>query len=352
MKIEKNEMKKNLSKNSVCVGRLPSESLIAFQSNEDKVTISATDGSNIGMVKANIEGEGLDFVIDYKSILSATKLRGKIIEFEKEGKALTIKDNNTEIKYSVDDIDIFQFGAKQDVNGDFVEVNTKDFKKLISQGSFARNEKDPRTFITGALVEVNDGFINIKSTDGKRLAESKMKIDNEKINMKGMITSKVIKAISSFDCDIIKFKMNDKLIHFSMNEIDFYMKILSCDFPDLSKFFDDSNPGSQFSFKKKDIIESLDLISSIEDKVINITCTDKKLELFSSNQNGQIKDFVEGNITAGEKFDFSVNKQLFIDIFKNIFNEDVNIKYVGEGAPIEYFTSDGVRGVIMPLKKS
>ena len=293
----------------------------------------------------------MEFVIDYKSLSSVIKLRGNEISFSKDNNKLTVSDSNTQLGFAIGDISEFRF-SKDEIEGDFITVKISDLQKIIKSGAFARDESEvSRQFITGSELRIKDGKMNVLSTDGKMMSRSFVSVENNEIDKICVLSPKCIEAIKTFEGENVNIKFNENMIVFNMEGCEFYMSLLNCNFPDTSKFFT-TDEYSQYVFNKKEVLESFELLSVINDDVVNVECKEGKVKLSSNNIKGSVDDIFEAQKKCGEDFSFSVNKTLFSNIFKNIDADNIVIKYKGAVLPIEYFDNNGSDGVLMPLRKN
>lgn len=347
MKVVKNDLKKILSKLKVCVGKNVGSPL-AFQNKEGKMKITATDNENVVVFQGSGDlTEDMELVLDYKSFLNICKLRGKELVFIKEDNKFTVKDDNTELVFAVDSIDTFNF-SKNEIEGEYLELNTKDFQKLIDHGSFVREENGYKKFMSGVEITVKDKKITALSTDGKRLAKSVLDIDSD-FEFKCVFSNKCIEAIKTFETEKTRMRLNDKMVNFNIEGYDFYLKMLDCEFPDTSKFFT-LEETHQYEVNRNEMIESISMFDSVDGDVVNIECKENKIIVSSSDVKSGVTDTINSEKKCGEDFSFKINKKLFADIFKNLENEKIVIKYTNNNAPIGYFDNDKSNGVIMPIK--
>lgn len=353
MKVNKNELKRVLKKIGVCVGKLPEQSWISFQNNEGVLKFVATDGKDV--VIASIPGdmtETIEFVIDYKELSSVIKLRGSELEFIKDERKLTVKDDNTQLNFAVGDISEFNF-TKSEVEEAGIDIKVKDLLKVIDNGSFAREEKEmTRKFMTGAELIIKEGKLTIISTNGKLLSKSSVDIENKEKECKCVISPKAIEAIRTFDTETVNIKTNENMIVFGMNDCEYYIGLLNVEFPDITKFFENKEEGSQYIFDKKEILESLSLLNTINDDVVNVECKENKIKMSSNNIKGSIEDTIVGEKKTGEDFNFAINKRMFESIFRNVQADKIVLKYLGLNTPIEYSDDSNDIGVMMPLRKN
>ena len=350
MKIEKSVFKKVLNKIGICVGKTREDSLVLFENKDGKLKLMATDLNNI--VSYEMAGdltEQISFVIDYKSLNNACKVRGKEIEFKLNEKNLLVSDQNTTFEFSVSDVSEFPF-QEHTLEGTYLVVKTKAIQEMIKHGSFVRNQKDSKKFVTGVLFKLKEGVLTSISTDCKRLAKSFVEVDNKQIEFSCVLTSKCVQAIKSFEAQELSIRMNDKVINFVADGYSFYLKMLECEFPDTEKFFNEEEY-SQYLIKRSDFIESFDLMNTVDDNTVNVKFVDNKSEITTVGMKNSVKDIVVCQKKTGDDFEFKVNKELFIDILKNLDEQNLIIKYKDISSPIWYSDMKNSCGVIMPIKK-
>lgn len=357
MKVEKKSLKEVLTKVGIFAKKEATGvtgSCVLFKNENKTLTISGTDGNNICMASMPTdEVENISFVTTYKALLSAVLLRDKEVELIKNNNVLNVKDSKTQLDYAVTEEDTFSFNAKQDVAGDALQIKAIDLKEAISKVEYARNEKDTsRPFITGVSFSVAGGKLTLIAADGKRIASTVLEIGNPTLEMKGVLTTKNIQAINIFDDDkMVNLYMNDKLVRFEMDGLDIYMQKLACNYPDMSKFALDSSV-NDYIINRKEILESLNIVSAVEDKAVDVSCEEKKIVFSAKGSSGSINDEIACERTQGDTFKFMVNVSLFIDLFKNLKAEKLTLRTKGDGLPIGCEDGTGSWGVLMPVKKN
>lgn len=351
MKIEKSSFKKVLNKIGICVGKTREDSLVAFENKQGKLKLTATDLNNI--VSCEMTGDlmqQMSFVIDYKSLSNACKIRGKELEFKLKDNNLYVSDENTNFQFAISKIDEFPFQTHE-LEQKYLVVNTKQLQDMIKHGSFVRNEKDAKKFVTGVLFNLKEGVLTSISTDCKRLAKSFITVDDKQTAFSCVLTSKCIEAIKSFESQTLNIRLNDKVINIVADGYSFYMKMLECDFPQTSKFFNEEEY-SQYVINRGDFIESFDLMNTVDQNTVLVKFFENKAQITSVGMKNSVKDIVVCEKKTGEDFEFRVNKQLFVDILKNLDEQNIVVKYKDSVSPIEYNDNKNSRGVIMPIKKN
>lgn len=351
MKIEKNSFKKVLSKIGICVGKTKEDSLIAFENKSGKLKLVATDLNNIVSYEmTGDETEDMSFVIDYKSLTNACKIRGKEIDFKLSENNLYVSDENTTFDFAVSSIDEFPF-QEHELEDKYLIVKTKELQQMIKHGSFVRNEKDSKKFVTGVLFTLKEGILTSISTDCKRLAKSFLEVEEKQMEFSCVLTSKCIEAIKAFESQTLNIRMNDKVVNIVADGYSFYMKKLECDFPETSKFFNEEEH-SQYIINRNNFIESFDLMNTVDENTVCVKFEENKAQITSIGLKNSVKDIVVCEKKVGEDFEFRVNKELFLQILKNLDEQNIVIKYKDSVSPIEYNDLKNSRGVIMPVKKN
>ena len=358
MKVEKKSLKEVLNKVGIFAKKESAGvvgACVLFKNEDKKLTISGTDGNNICMASMTTdEVETVSFVTTYKALLSAVLLRDKEVELIKTNNVLNVKDSKTQLDYAVTEEDTFSFNAKQAVVGDALQIKASDLKEAISKVEYARDEKDTsRPFITGVSFTVAGGKLTLIAADGKRIASTVMEIGNPALEMKGILTTKNIQAINIFDDEkMVNIYMNENSVRFEMDGLDIYMQKLACAYPDMSKFTL-STSAYDYIVTRKEIIESLNIVSAVEDKFVEVTCDEKKISFSAKGSSGSINDEIACERTQGtEVFKFMVNVSMFTDLFKNLKTEKLTVRTKGEGAPVGCEDGVGSWAVVMPIKRN
>lgn len=370
MKIEKNKLSKALKQISIFVGKNvvnQNASLVHFKNKDNKAMIFATDFASAGRAYFETdEVEEFEFCIEYNQLAQAKKIRDKEINmriFEEDGnKGIEFFDNKTTFTWALHDpaelVGIENSTVIPDVP--YFEISAKILKNALKESGYARNEKETQTlYITGVNFTTDGTNVSMSSTDRHRIASWKSKQEviegMEGTSMTGILSPKTVQSVSLFDDDeTVKIYIEESKIVLVSSSLEAYATKIQCSYPDVSKFFEKSILSS-YNIQSKDVVESLSIIEGINTKSLRLEFTENQVKITAKSDNGDnVVDYFSCTRTQGEDEDIWLDPVLFMDIFKNIDNDNMTLEFrdMGNNFKILSYTSDdGAYGMLAPQRK-
>jgi DNA polymerase III sliding clamp (beta) subunit (PCNA family) len=376
MKIDKNKLSKALKQIGIFVGKNivnQNASLVHFKNKDNKAMIFATDFASAG--RAYFETEEVDefeFCIEYNQLVQVKKIRDKEINVEifqdrinengaKES-GIEFYDNKTKFTWALHNpaelIGIETATIIPEVP--YFEINAKTFKNALKEAGYARNEKETQTlYITGVNFITDGSMVSMASTDRHRIAswKSKQEVIEEmdSVEMSGILSPKTVQSVSLFDDDeMIKIYIEESKIVLVSDSLEAYATKIQCAYPDISKFFDKSILSS-YSIQSKDVVESLSIIEGINTKSLRLEFSENQVKITAKSDNGDnVVDYFACNRVTGNDEDIWLDPALFMDIFKNIDNDNMIIEFRDTGNNfkiLSYVSDDGAYGMLAPQRK-
>ena len=150
----------------------------------------------------------------------------------------------------------------------YFEVPSNDFKKMISQTSFAVSEDETRYFMNGVYFEKKGDNLNLVATDGRRLSfATKNILAGVNDFPSAIVHPKILNIIykhapeeGNIDISIV-----DKMIFFKFGNYKFGSVLLEGQFPNYEKVIPSSQAHTMI-VEKSDFVEALKRVALMVDK--------------------------------------------------------------------------------------
>lgn len=357
MIVEKTKLKSALSKLSVLVGRESTvdgnPTRILFDADGGHVSLTSCDGSNLGVFSFTIADQStLSFVCDYRTLASATVLRGDV-QMDVEDSVLTITQGDTKMRYPVKGKDSYPNEAKSIESDDVLTVGSSKLKKLLSKISYIRKEKDPRMFTTGINFILKGNELKMETTDGPRIFRNFTTLEQDAgFSFKGLLGSRAVRLIESLDDEIdVAIQMDDNAISFETGDMKVYTPLLNCKFPTLDKLFT-IDEKSRVKLNKSEVLESMEIFAVSDNKALTLAVDGDKMLFYMNDGISEIKDKIPMINSSGTNFGFPIDFDFFRDLFKNLKDcETVEIVCDDDMSPVYFCDEENMEGMLMPLKK-
>lgn len=338
--------------------QLPILSTVLLKVEGGKITLSTTD-LYIG-VRSNLICDGeKDGIVAvplqpfYELINSLSP--GKIlIELKENTLYLSSKNNNSQLQaMSAEDFPPFP-----DLEGQKIEIERKDFNRIIECVPFSASKDETRPALTAVLFKLSKNP-QIVSTDGFRL--SVLKLQNSYLEQEIMVPAKalqeVYKVIADKSENNIQFQLSSQLkqVFFILGEYEIFIRLIEADYPPYEKIIP-----QDFAFVAE--LETLELQKLIKRACI-IAKESSYIVAFEFEKNNLIVKAAsntlgkqEGSMTVttlqGEKAEIAFNAQYLLDYLNNIKEEKLIFSMNDELQPAQFQaskTSDFIY-IVMPFR--
>lgn len=354
MKVSKKELKGALDKVAIFTDVMEDAATkrIGVQKKDGKITLYATSLTSAGCAKFDCaDGDDISFQVPQRVLRNATYLPDDDVVFVVDEKTITIKGENTVLATeATEDFTLDSYNAIFEGADSPVIINTKDLKKAIKNGSFARNESDlSRPFIQGARIDLAGGKLVVRSTDAKRLATCTVPIDTE-VEFSGTLNARCIKAIEMVQTDTVGLFIDAKRMIVASDNITACLPLIECEYPNTDRFFSVGEL-KKVLIASASMNKAIGMITAIsDDGILHVSCVGEKLSIgFGVDCKSNTDVAIENS--SGATFEFYIDAILVADIFKKLSAEKIEFGFDDTGKPIEYDDKDGSRGVVMPLRK-
>lgn len=315
-------------------------------------------------VKGEINGQILLRPETLVKILNNVSNSGLNLNIELNGNVLNISDDN-ENEYQ------FEIFGKDELPGlpketeSLLRLKKEQLTTLIKSVIFCASKSDIKPEISSVYLYKNNDNLVAVATDSYRLAEKNIYINNLKeldkdINIilpyKNLIN--ILPIIEEMEDDIEIESYQDGLI-IKDKKISIATRVVNGNFPDYRQLFP-----KEFVFElnvnKNTLIKSLQISNIMNSEYsfceLDILKDKNKISLKAKEKSiGNVKNYIDYNITKGEADDFSVNynSNYFLEGTQKLHGDSVLLKYTLQNKPL-FISSDSdlsFKYLLMPLNR-
>ena len=319
---------------------------------------------------------GIEYIIKDNNVLEQGSIVVNAIMFSEIIRKLpninitiSINDNNLLViecegsLYKLATMDPEEFPQLPEINVEnSIELEQNTLKDMIRKTIFAISAEENRPVFTGCLFEVKNNKLNVVAVDGFRLAW-KSKILNTKTNdFEAVIPGRTLQEVNKIlidSFDLIKLGIAKNQALFEIENCKIVTRLLDGEF---LKYSDVIPKKWETRVRvNKNLIsncfERISLISSssIEKEKrypVKINIEVGKIKISCTNQTGDAKEELF-TTTEGQDLEAGFNPKFFLDVFRNIDDEDVFIDFGTSISPciIKSVEDDGdYQYMILPVR--
>ena len=243
-----------------------------------------------------------------------------------------------------------------------IELEQNTIKDMIRKTIFAISTEENRPVFTGCLFEVKNNKLNVVAVDGFRLAW-KSKVLNTKTNdFEAVIPGRTLQEINKIladSFDLIKLGISKNQALFEIENCKIVTRLLDGEFLKYSEVIP-KKWETRVRVNKNLIsncFERISLISSSsmekEKKYpVKLNVEVGKIKISCTNQTGDAKEEIF-TTTEGQDLEAGFNPKFFLDVFRNIDDEEVYINFGTSISPsvIKSIEDDGdYQYMILPVR--
>ncbi len=215
-----------------------------------------------------------------------------------------------------------------------VEIEQNTLKDMIRKTIFAISSEENRPIFTGCLFEVKENKLNIVAVDGFRLAWKSKFLQKQTENFSAVIPGRTLTEINkiladSFEPVTIGIEKNQAL--FEIENCKIVTRLLEGEFLNYSKVIPEKWE-TRIRVNRSIIANCFERISLISSSSIEkekkypvkVEVEVGKITISCTNQTGDAKEelFVT---TEGKSIEVGFNPKYFLDVFRNIDDEEIYI---------------------------
>ena len=243
-----------------------------------------------------------------------------------------------------------------------IELEQNTIKDMIRKTIFAISTEENRPVFTGCLFEVKNNKLNVVAVDGFRLAW-KSKVLNTKTNdFEAVIPGRTLQEINKIladSFDFIKLGISKNQALFEIENCKIVTRLLDGEFLKYSEVIP-KKWETRVRVNKNLIsncFERISLISSSSMEKekrypVKLNVEVGKIKISCTNQTGDAKEEIF-TTTEGQDLEAGFNPKFFLDVFRNIDDEEVYINFGTSISPsvIKSIEDDGdYQYMILPVR--
>ena len=308
----------------------------------------------------NIEKEG-SIIIQGKYILDIVrKLPDEFINIEViDDLKINIYTDNSE--FNLNGINKNEYPSiNLDLSKNPLLIDSKTFKSLINQTSFASSSDESRPILTGINFKINGDIMECNSTDSYRLARKIIKLndtvdDNYNIVIPSHNLLEFIKIMNDDDSNIELHIFNNKII-IKDDNILFQSRLISGTYPNTANLLPD-----EFILNIKanvnelyNVIDRASILSSDKEKnIVSFEIEGNKLFVKSSSTEiGRVEEKMVVETDTKENLKISFVAKYMMEALKSFDDLNVTISFVGEVKPIilKSDSDEGLTQLVLPIR--
>ena len=215
-----------------------------------------------------------------------------------------------------------------------VEIEQNILKDMIRKTIFAISSEDNRPIFTGCLFEVKENKLNIVAVDGFRLAWKSKFLQKQTENFSAVIPGRTLTEINkilldSYDTVNIGIEKNQAL--FEIENCKIVTRLLEGEFLNYSKVIPEKWE-TRIRVNRSIIANCFERISLISSSSIEkekkypvkVQVEVGKITISCTNQTGDAKEELYVT-TEGKNLEVGFNPKYFLDVFRNIDDEEIFI---------------------------
>lgn len=230
-------------------------------------------------------------------------------------------------------------------------------KNMIRQSVFATAQDESKPILTGALMEMEDFEVGIVALDGYRLALRKEKVENKLINCGAVIPAKSLQEIHRLLLDgdeQMSVSISNSYVLFDLGDTSIRSRLLEGEFIRYRQII----PQEHKTMVRvnavwlHDAIERASLLAREgKSNLIKFSIADEKICITSNSESGTSYEEIPAGI-QGADLDIAFNARYFIDVLKNLDQEEIALFFHSNVSPcvVRPIQGDAFLYLILPVR--
>lgn len=328
-------MRINVSRNNLLDGLKKARSFTAKE--EVKPVLKSVKISTVDNNKIILEGNNLemcitvsinctvtdsgDALIDPKIISILSESQSEEVQIETDGKTANFELANGKFKIPYEDPASFPVSGADFSNS--IEVNTDDFRNLISATSFAVASAEHSRFgaTTGMLLQIKNKRIYCVGTCGRRMSVAKVEADlpDSKQYVIPKPCADLLKTING-ESGKVRIGLHDYKICFDFGGIIVTSRLVEGQFPQFDKIISKDFRGTNGTADAKEllsIVKQSRVLATEENKSVIVEMSSDKITITAKTERGD--SWLECDCkNSGNDSEVKVDPQFIIDFLTNV----------------------------------
>ena len=241
-----------------------------------------------------------------------------------------------------------------------ISVNSRVFRSIINQTSFASSNDEARPILTGINFKILGNVLECNSTDSYRLARKVIQLetaveDNYNIVIPSKNLLEFIKIMDDSEENLELHVFNNKIL-IKFNNLLFQSRLISGTYPNTANLLPDEFMLSIHA-KISDLYSVIDrasiLTSDKEKNIVTFEIVQNTLYVRSSSAEiGRVEEKMSIEKSNSENLKISFVAKYMMDALKSFDDDKVEISFVGEVKPIilKSEKDEGLTQLVLPIR--
>ncbi|MFA5674968.1 MAG: DNA polymerase III subunit beta [Christensenellales bacterium] len=331
---------------------------IRIKAEKDIITIYGSDGvlSIKCILKADVLEEG-DIVIPARILCELlTKFEDCEIKIETDESSVIMEcgHSRTTLRYmESDQYPDFPLFDTQDC----ITLFSKQLTSMINQTIFSASSSEEKPILTGILIEIEKDALKMVALDGYRLAIRKEYNQSEITDTEIVVPAKSMREVARIipdDDTTVKVFIKERLVGFVCGDMQLVTRVLQGDYVRYKSILP-ADYLSRVIVNRSAFLGSLEIASILSRQskanLINLSITGNLITVTSDSEVGMVREEVDINLT-GKALDISFNARYLLDVFKEIYDEEIVLDFNTSISPcvIHPLTGDSYLYLVLPVK--
>ncbi len=243
------------------------------------------------------------------------------------------------------------------VSNGYITIENEKLKRCIKETIFAAASEEQMPVLTGLLMEITHDSFQLTALDGYRMAIRKEDINSDtKISciIPARVLNEMYKILNIENVKEVYIKYHENKVHFKINNTILISNLIDGNF---IKYKDIIPQNSNLVAK----VNATDLLYACEraslvaregkNNLIKFHIQQGKFNILSRSDIGSADEVIESEID-GEDIKISFNSKYFIDVLKNISEENIVMYFIDNLSPcvLKAIDNDKMLHVILPVR--
>ncbi len=297
----------------------------------DTLTLLATDSELTieKKIRADVLMEGEVVVVGKYFVEFVKKLEKEQVELCKldEG-PLQLKYSNSESELQVFNVEDFP-KINKNITGESFELTQKEFKKLVSEVSFACSLDNARPMLKGCLFNVEEGNLTCVALDGFRMSVVKKEIVSSG-DFKVIIPARTLQEITRLldkDEDIVKVILQNNMLFIELENTTLISRLIEGEFVKYNHILPQSFTNTAI-VNKQVLLNSIERASIVAKNdsynIIKFDIKEDYMNIIAKSEIGNVNESVNINLN-GKDLTIAFNGKYLLDFLKVIDAEFIKL---------------------------
>jgi DNA polymerase-3 subunit beta len=332
---------------------------IYFSVEDNNLTLYATDLEMSVYTKVSVtESENGSVVIPSRILMEIIRKlpSEQIIIYSEDDNKIKILSGESQITILTYNAENYPSLAIMESDG-YITIENEKLKRCIKETIFAAASEEQMPVLTGLLLEINQDSFQLTALDGYRMAIRKEEITSDtKLSciIPARVLNEMYKILNIENVKEIYIKYHENKVHFKINNTIIISNLIDGSF---IKYKDIIPKNSNLVVK----VNATDLLYACEraslvaregkNNLIKFHIEENKFNILSRSDIGSADEVIESEI-EGENIRISFNSKYFIDVLKNISEEQIIMYFIDNLSPcvLKAADNENMLHVILPVR--